>query len=200
MKNTNFKKYIIEGLLIVFSVLFALAINKLAENYQTEEKKNIAINKIKEELKNNSKIIKEWNVKHQEIKQNLDDILVGKNDSLKSQLFKNNFLHPEILTNKKGFISSLLTNTAWETAKTTGIVSEFDFETTQKLSYVYAVQNIIAEKSSMEIINIMYDWTAKKIGENENAILIQLNARISDLVSQEQSLEYLINNALENLK
>jgi len=130
----------------------------------------------------------------------LDDILVGKNDSLKSQLFKNNFLHPEILTNKKGFISSLLTNTAWETAKTTGIVSEFDFETTQKLSYVYAVQNIIAEKSSMEIINIMYDWTAKKIGENENAILIQLNARISDLVSQEQSLEYLINNALEDLK
>jgi len=39
MKNTNFKKYIIEGLLIVFSVLFALAINKLAENYQTEKKR-----------------------------------------------------------------------------------------------------------------------------------------------------------------
>ena len=199
MKNTNLKKYIVDGLLIVFSVLFALTINKLAENYQTEKRKKIAINNIKSELKNNSKVVKEWNVKHLEIKQRLGDILKGKNDSLKSQLLAGNSLHFEVLTNKKGFINSLMTNTAWETAKTTGIISEFDFETTQRLTYIYALQNIITEKSSMKIINLLYDSMGKEVDE-KNTILIQLYTQISDLVSQEQGLDNLINNTIKDLK
>ena len=199
MKNTNLKKYIVDGLLIVFSVLFALTINKLAENYQTEKRKKIAINNIKSELKNNSKVVKEWNVKHLEIKQRLGDILKGKNDSLKSQLLAGNSLHFEVLTNKKGFINSLMTNTAWETAKTTGIISEFDFETTQRLTYIYALQNIITEKSSMKILNLLYDSMGKEI-DKKNTILIQLYTQISDLVSQEQELENLINNTIKDLK
>jgi len=199
MKNTNLKKYIVDGLLIVFSVLFALTINKLAENYQTEKRKKIAINNIKSELKNNSKVVKEWNVKHLEIKQRLGDILKGKNDSLKSQLLAGNSLHFEVLTNKKGFINSLMTNTAWETAKTTGIISEFDFETTQRLTYTYALQNIITEKSSIKIINLLYDSMGKEI-DKKNTILIQLYTQISDLVSQEQELENLINNTIKDLK
>jgi len=199
MKNTNLKKYIVDGLLIVFSVLFALTINKLAENYQTEKRKKIAINNIKSELKNNSKVIKEWNVKHLEIKQRLGDILKGKNDSLKSQLLAGNSLHFEVLTNKKGFINSFMTNTAWETAKTTGIISEFDFETTQRLTYIYALQNIITEKSSMKILNLLYDSMGKEVDE-KNTILIQLYTQISDLVSQEQGLDNLINNTIKDLK
>ena len=198
MKNMSLKKYIIDGLLIVFSVLFALAINKLAENYQTKKRKNIALNSIKMELKNNSKIIKEWNQTHQEIKQKLDEILAGKNDSLNSKLIEGNRLHFETLTSKP-FINSLMSNTAWETAQTTGIISEFDFETIQKLTFVYNLQNIITEKSSMKIIEMLYDRRIMKIDE-KNTLLIELNTRISDLVGQEQGLEYLINDAIKNLK
>ncbi len=198
MKNMSLKKYIIDGLLIVFSVLFALAINKLAENYQTNKRKNIALNSIKMELKNNSKIIKEWNQTHQEIKQKLDEILAGKNDSLNSKLIEGNRLHFETLTSKP-FINSLMSNTAWETAQTTGIISEFDFETIQKLTFVYNLQNIITEKSSMKIIEMLYDRRIMKIDE-KNTLLIELNTRISDLVGQEQGLEYLINDAIKNLK
>ena len=194
----SLKKYIIDGLLIVFSVLFALAINKLAENYQTNKRKNIALNSIKMELKNNSKIIKEWNQTHQEIKQKLDEILAGKNDSLNSKLIEGNRLHFETLTSKP-FINSLMSNTAWETAQTTGIISEFDFETIQKLTFVYNLQNIITEKSSMKIIEMLYDRRIMKIDE-KNTLLIELNTRISDLVGQEQGLEYLINDAIKNLK
>ena len=198
MKNMSLKKYIIDGLLIVFSVLFALAINKLAENYQTKKRKNIALNSIKMELKNNSKIIKEWNQTHQEIKQKLDEILAGKNDSLNSKIIEGNRLHFETLTSKP-FINSLMSNTAWKTAQTTGIISEFDFETIQKLTFVYNLQNIITEKSSMKIIEMLYDRRIMKIDE-KNTLLIELNTRISDLVGQEQGLEYLINDAIKNLK
>lgn len=41
MKNA--KKYLYEGLLIVFSVLFALFINKAFDHYKTNSKKKVAI-------------------------------------------------------------------------------------------------------------------------------------------------------------
>ena len=50
----NLKKYFAEGLLIIFSVLFALFINKLFDDYKTNQKKTVAIESIQKELSQNS--------------------------------------------------------------------------------------------------------------------------------------------------
>ena len=199
MKNTNLKKHITDGLLIVFSVLFALTINRITENYQTEKKKDIALENIKKELNKNSEIIKEWKTKHIKIGEILNNIIEGKNDSLKSKLIKNNFLDLRLLTNNEGLINSLLTNTAWETAKSTGIISEFDFETTQQLTNVYSLQKIITDRTIMKILDYYFNTEAHK-KENIDAILIQFHLRFRELIGQEYSMVNLYENTIKNIK
>ncbi len=56
LKNkVDFKKYLGEGVLIFFSVLFALFINKTYEKAKTNRNKNNAIKQIKTELIDNQK-------------------------------------------------------------------------------------------------------------------------------------------------
>jgi hypothetical protein len=199
MKNKNLKKHITDGLLIVFSVLFALTINKVADNYQTEKRKEIALESIKKELIKNSGIIKEWKAKHIKIREKLSKMLEGKNDSLKSKLIHNNYFDFGLLTDNENLINSLLTNTAWETAKSTGIISEFDFETTQELTDTYVLQKIITDKSIMRILDFIFNMEANK-KENIDAILIQFNLRFGELIGQEYSMEYLYEKAIKNIK
>jgi hypothetical protein len=62
--KTNYKKYLAEGTLIIFSVLFALFINKLFDDYQTNQKKVAALESIEQELLRNQSILKNWKEKH----------------------------------------------------------------------------------------------------------------------------------------
>lgn len=87
------KKYFAEGALIVFSVLFALFINKLFTDYQTNQKKEIALESIQKEISKNAEVVEKWKKHHQEINQRISDIVSGKNDNLNNVLKKSDFLH-----------------------------------------------------------------------------------------------------------
>ena len=50
-------KPLFESALIIFSVLFALFVNRYAENQRTQEQKQIALGRIVEEMKSNRTII-----------------------------------------------------------------------------------------------------------------------------------------------
>jgi len=82
----SIKKYLAEGLLIIFSVLFALLINKLFDDHKTNSKKEIAVESIIEELHHNAEIIKNWKERHIKIRDKISSIIEGKNDSLKTVL------------------------------------------------------------------------------------------------------------------
>ena len=138
----NLKKYFAESSLIVFSVLFALFINKLFDDYKTNEKKTTALESIEKELSGNSAILSDWKEHHIKIRTQITEIVEGRNDSIKTELLKYKFLNIGVLTNNKSLIDDILTNTAWESAKSTGIISEFDFETIQKLTHVYSMQEV----------------------------------------------------------
>ena len=155
MKNT--KKYFSEGLLIVFSVLFALFINKLFDDYKTNKKKTIAIESIQKELYRNSSILGNWKEQHIKIRNRITEIVEGRNDSLKTELLKYEFLNLGVLTNNESLIDAILTNTAWESAKSTGIISEFDFETTQKLTHVYSMQEVLTDRTIAKILDYYFD-------------------------------------------
>lgn len=67
MAMKKVKNYFAEGLLIVFSVLFALFINKLFDDYKTNTRKAIAIESIQKELYQNAAILDNWREHHVEI-------------------------------------------------------------------------------------------------------------------------------------
>ena len=170
MKSIFNKKYILDGLLIVFSVLFALFINNLAETVKKNNKKEIAIDNIRKELIGNVKILEAWNTYHVEVRNTIKNIIEGKNKPLKEALLKRNFLDLGLLTNGKNLINSTISKTAWDTAKATGIISEFDFTTTQKLTEVYALHEILMDKTLFKLLDYLYDPMAHDMA-NIDAIL-----------------------------
>lgn len=199
MSVSKFKKYLGEGTLIIFSVLFALFINKAFESYQTHKRKEVALESITKELYRNQAILKRWKDKHVAIRDRLTELTSGKNDSLRQVLARKNFLDLGLLTDNESLIDAFLTNTAWESAKHTGVVAEFDFEITQKLTHVYDMQNVLTERTLAKILDYYFDNSSHEI-ENLDQILIQFQLRFWELSGQEILMVTLYEEALKALQ
>jgi hypothetical protein len=79
----SLKKYLFEGFLIVFSVLFALFIDNYQEQRKIQQQKKLAMERIKLELLRNQKITREWIIRHGEILEHLKVLSKLPKDSLK---------------------------------------------------------------------------------------------------------------------
>ncbi len=197
--KVNFKKYFGEGLLIVFSVLFALFINKTFEDYKVNQQKQIAKESIIKELYRNQAILKNWKKSHIEIRDRISSILRGEADSIKTELQKYDYLNLGILTNNESLIDAIITDTAWESAKTTGIITEFDYETIQKLTYVYSMQKVVKDRTIMSILNYYFTTESHDI-KNLDKILIQFQLRFQELTGQEALMMNLYKDAIKQLE
>ena len=197
MKST--KKLIAEGLLIVFSVLFALLIDKLFDDYKTVQKKSIAIESIHKELSQNAVILDEWRQHHLKIRDRVSEMAQGRNDSLKNELLKYDFFNLAVLTDNQSLIDAILTDTAWESAKSTGIISEFEFETTQSLTQVYSMQKELTQNTMAKILDYYFDSSAHDM-EQLDQILIQFQLRFWELTGQEILLTELYKTAILQLE
>lgn len=197
--KSNIKKYLGEGLLIVFSVLFALFINKSFDDYRINRKKTIAEESIIKELYRNQSILSSWKDKHIEIRNRISNVIEGQADSLKMELKKNNYLNLGVLTNNESLIDAILTNTAWESAKTTGIITEFDYETIQKLTHVYAMQDVLTEQTIMKILDYYFDSESHDL-KNLDKILVQFQLRFWELTGQEELMTNLYDDAIKQIE
>lgn len=198
MATKSLKKYLGEGFLIVFSVLFALFINNLAQNYQTKKKKETALESIRKELYKNDSIVAGWRTQHVVISERLQDLIHGKNDSLKNMLLEYDNLELRLLTDNKSLIEAVLSDTAWESAKSSGIVSEFDFRTTQSLTAAYDMQKVMTDKTIMKILDLYFDGKSHDM-DNLMSTLYLFGLRFYELVGQESLMEILYGEALKDL-
>jgi len=197
--KTMIKKHLIEGSLIVFSVLFALLINKSFENYQTNRKRGIAEESIIKELQQNQYILNRWKEKHIEVRNRISNILDGKSDSIRSELMKYDYLNLGVLTNNESLVDAILTSTAWESAKTTGIISEFDYETIQILTQVYTLQTNLSDRTLIKILDYYFDSEAHDMTKL-NKTLVQFHLRFWELTGQEELMSTLYDNAITKMK
>lgn len=179
----NLKKYFGEGLLIVFSVLFALLINKIYEDAKTNKYKNNAIKQIRTELLNNQKTLKDWMADHNAILENLNSLIENINDSIQLLSESKSYIPIQIILDNKGLIIIPLSNSAWNSAQSIGIISEFDFNTLQKISETYELQQLIIDTSIEKIAERL----CLKISDIENTkdVLIEMRLRFQSLLGQE---------------
>jgi len=197
--KTNFKKYVGEGFLIVFSVLFALFINKSFESYQTYQKKEVAKASILKELYRNRAILSNWKKKHIVIRNQISNVIEGKNDSIRNELQKYDYLNLGVLTNDESLMDALLTKTAWESAKTTGIIAEFEYETIQKLTLIYAMQEVLTERTIVKILDYYFNTEAHDMQQIDKT-LIQFQLRFWELTGQEELMVSLYQEAIEQMQ
>lgn len=194
----NVKKTLIEGLLIVFSVLFALFIDKMYDDYLLAQKKNIALQSVHKELRENQDLMQDWNQRHLAVQDRITAILDNKKPALKAALENESFLELSVLTGNQSLADSMPSDTAWESAKATGIVAEFDFETTRKLTDAYTLQQMIIERTFAQILDYYFSSDAHNMA-NLDQVLLQFKLRFNELTGQEWMLARLYKDALMQL-
>ena len=185
-----------ESGLIIFSVLFALFVNRCAENQRIEEQKEVALERIVEELKSNRELIKDVMQVHREAVANLRRASTDENDSLRLYLARERFFDQEalgFLISGRSFFPSFPSSTSWNAAKSTAIIAEFDYEIVEALTKVYTTQEFFSEKTLTYIIQIIYSPVTEDERDTINALLLQT----SELISQEEFTLQNIEEALE---
>ena len=117
--------FIIEAVLIVFSVLLALAVNEWRADAAREEKAKIALEAIHTELVENKKEFLESLSYHEEI---MDTLGYYQDEGIEP---------PMSLLNQGIFNPALVFGTAWETAKQSGITDGLNYNLLLELSSHY---------------------------------------------------------------
>ena len=185
----------IESLLIIFSVLLALFLNEYRASNKEEEKTVLVMHSIRKELEANHQIIETWHKNHTAILQNIQEYRNRPQDY--DGLIKGNQLQIQYLFNEE-FIPNVVRSTAWETAKTTGLVQNFDLSLTNKLSDVYDLQRLGAMSTLQKLTNLITERETH-LREHVPSTLVLLEFSMHELVGQENLLLTSYKDALKEL-
>ena len=185
----------VESFLIVFSVLLALALNEYLSARKEEERTKQALLSIQEELQENQKIIEAWHDIHQKVLQNITRLRNSKevHDSL--------VINDQLQLNKifsGTLIPKIVRSTAWETAKSTGIMQNLDLQLAHTLSDMYELQSMGAASTANKLIALLYERETHQ-QERVAQTLMLLQFTMAELVSQENYLTTAYDDVLKKL-
>jgi hypothetical protein len=163
-----------------------------------KRQKQIALENIKKELIKNQIILKHWQVKHKKIDAHIASIVNGKNDVALKAMRQKNFLDFGLLTDSGEFINKMLNQTAWETTKTTAIITEFDFLLVERLTKTYELQKRIINNTINDITNLYYSSESHDLENLENTVLL-FSLRFNQLTGQQSLLAEYYEDSLKLL-
>lgn len=119
-------------------------------------------------------------------------------DSLKKAMQPYNYFNMGVIFGNEPLANELLTSTSWETARSTGIVSDFDFALSEELTSLYSMQTVIMDGTLQSIVSLYYDQSTHD-PQRLSATLKQFELRFKELTGQEYFLLQAYNNALTKL-
>lgn len=192
------KDYAFEGSLIVMSVLLALFLSQVAETNRTKRLKKEALANIEAELERNLEVVEGWMALHETVNHRLDGVISGQDKDRRQVLASGNYFEVGVLTDGQPIIDANLSSTAWETAQSTRIVAEFDFETVQTLTSVYSLQAVLMDTTLPKFIEIYFDRRTHDL-DNLESTLIQFKLAVSELLGQERMLAQTYREVIESL-
>ena len=165
----DWKEYLGECLLIVFSVALAIGITEYLTSLHEEKQASEILYQLKEELINNKKNAKEQYDYHLQVLKNIDSALHHPefakkfiNDS--GEIDLTHTIAPE------GVLRHDLSDVAWQVAKQNNIFSKIDLSTYSLLTDIYANQQRITN-SEQEIGHVLLSFESRR-HENLRTTLI----------------------------
>ena len=165
----NFKEYIGESLLIIFSVVLALVLtevfNKIHENQQTSE----VLHQLRLELIDNKRQEVEQYKYHLQVLKNIDSAL--RNPEFAKQFINNGEINLDPIA-PQGVLRNDLNSIAWDVAKQNNAFSKLDLGTYGLLTDIYDNQQRITN-SEDKIGAVLLSWDSRK-PENLRTTLILL--------------------------
>ncbi len=182
--------------MIVFSVLFALFIDRAAEKARMGRQKRVALERIRNELMANHNLLANVIVLHKRIASNINRVLGNKRDPLRVPLLQKGYIDFLLLSDNKSIYPRLPTRISWEAALSTGIIAEFDYPVVEALTDVYSSQEFITGQTFQKIFDDLYDVEAA----DPKRKLLKLKLEFEELVAQEETLRKRISKSLGTME
>lgn len=153
----DWKEYLGESLMIVFSVLLALFLTEHINKLHERENTKSLLRSISAELNHNRKFILEMQDYNLMVLSKIDSVLVDK--KLQKKLVSKDEFHLEVIA-PHGIQCRFLDNDAWAIGKNNNIISKIDIETVSILTKVYENQDRIA-KIEDEVAKVIFDRASR---------------------------------------
>ncbi|QHT68272.1 hypothetical protein GXP67_17305 [Rhodocytophaga rosea] len=145
------EEYLADALLIVFSVLLALILNEIRNNWMERSQTREMLRNVRTELINNKQLLQQQYEYHLLVLHNIDSALV--NEAYSKQFISQGELHLEAFA-PDGIMLEDFDWTAWETAKSNNISSKIDPATMSLLNNI-SRQHQRIEKIEDEIAKVL---------------------------------------------
>ncbi|WP_108869523.1 hypothetical protein [Aquimarina aquimarini] len=193
----NILKYLIELIIVTFGVFLGVYFSNINAENKTKADKEKMLEIIVKELEYNQELLKEYIDYHEELKIQIDSIVPSLRDENRfSPLAIDNKFQFNKIKGWKGFQFARLQKTAFEGAKISGILKEFDIELIQKISSSYELQDTYIDFGT-SILN-------KAIDMNSSTKVIDVIGIItlttSDLLNMEKGLSQGLEKTIAELK
>jgi hypothetical protein len=185
-KNTKqIIKYLIEFLIVAFGVFLGIYASEMQNEKKIKTEKDKSIRFITDELVNNKKRLEESIKYHQLIKIEIDSIgkSLNEQDLFSIYIGNKSFQHNEI-RGWNGVRVANLENTAFEAAKISGIIKEYDIKNIQNISKIYKHQDTYSEFGNSVLTKMINLNSSTKVVD----ILSIIQLMTSDLLGFEKAL------------
>jgi len=189
MGNSNgIKQNLTQVILIVFSVVLGLFLSERIEERKDKQLADNLLAKIKSEVNDNRKLVKEWVVYHQAFTKNLDSLAT--NEQFIREFIGDKFTIFRLLPEETNgtFMGRLPSNDAWDIAKSHPLTVNIDYDKLLILSKIYTQQ-----KLSFEPMVEMFELFKSKdfnIEKNAKSSLNTVLENMYEQISLERQLIY----------
>jgi len=164
----DWKEYLGESAMIIFSVLLALILTEYINNLHEKENTKNVLKSIVVELNQNKISLQEMNKYNLQVLNKIDSALVNKN--LQQQLVSNDEFHLKAIA-PQGVLYRYLDDEAWTVAKNTDVMYKVDIETVSILTKVYADQNRIM-KVEDEVANVILNRESRDPNKVHSTLML----------------------------
>lgn len=168
----DWKEYLGESFLIIFSVLLALVLTEYFNNLHEKRDTRELLNNIRTELVSNKKAEQEQYVYQQNILKTIDSAL--KTPAFMRKIVSDDEFHWKYII-PEGVVNRDLSTVAWDVAKGHNITTKASFELISKLTDIYANQARI-DKVEEKVATVLLSWESRKTANiHETLILLRDN-------------------------
>ena len=193
----DFRHIFIEAMLIVFTVLLALALSEWRNIVKENQTKRDVLNNIISELEANKADLESRIDYHLAMANKLNTYLAS--DSLWNTLGSSTGMEATIQILDRGIWNPKLQNNAWRSAELSGVVNTFDYETIYVLSNVYRVQEEGPDSSWKQLAKLFAEPSSYE-PNSARRLATMLSLGFRELYSQEKSLIITYDQALTYLR
>lgn len=187
-------RLVFEGLLIVISILLALAAAQWREERQRRVLVSAALANVAEELERNAAAIEDVLPYHREVLANLRGLV-----ERPEEVAGIGFLELVERAAPRGVQPPLLHATAWETVAAQGLAVDLPFATSRMLATTYDAQRAGAVATWQRIADRLFDPATFDPGRNRETLWFLFMA-VNELQSQEAQLLVVYERALAQLR